>query len=295
MKLFHSCLAAVQLSTDDRAISIADEIYCACLSRIAAVVAESASKMLFSKLSSKLRRSIFCRADERDFAIERECLGVKESANVLEDLDTRIKQIRVIASTCGRKLMPWSAKAQELLKNQYAAEGSAARAGLTAAVELLELAAPRFEGSENHTVTELLDRYRVLHQKAVQYVAAYRGYCWPLHAVDDLKLAPFHLLASENKVHIDQDHLWHMKTLARLAEASGSGPSPIVATRHRVIDVTDGQSEAEGIQWWYNLTRDGGEGMVVKPFDFVVRGSRGLRAACREVPGPRIPADHLRA
>ena len=31
-----------------------------------------------------------------------------------------------------------------------------------------------------------------------------------LTTVDDLKLAPFHLLATEEVVHIDKDDLWHM-------------------------------------------------------------------------------------
>ena len=43
-----------------------------------------------------------------------------------------------------------------------------------------------------------------------------------MNSVDDLKLAPFHLLASEGTVHVDKDHLWHMQTLARLADA-GAG------------------------------------------------------------------------
>ena len=42
------------------------------------------------------------------------------------------------------------------------------------------------------------------------------------------------------------------------------------------MDVTDQDNEAAGTAWWEQLTQQGGEGMVVKPFDFVVRGSRGL-------------------
>ena len=136
------------------------------------------------------------------------------------------------------ELMPWSAKAQELLKNQYAAVGSAARAGLTATVELLEQTAPRLEATQNGAITELLDRYRQRHQMAVKYISAYRGYYWLVKTVEDLKLAPFHLLASEGKVHIDKDHQWHMRTLARLAETAGEAPSPIMATRDRMIDVS---------------------------------------------------------
>src|SRR5207302_10697288 len=32
----------------------------------------------------------------------------------------------------------------------------------------------------------------------------------------------------------------------------------------------------DAVRWWEDLTARGGEGMVVKPLDFVVRGSRGL-------------------
>jgi protein phosphatase len=79
-------------------------------------------------------------------------------------------------------------------------------------------------------------------------------------------------LASEAKVHVDRDHPWHMAMLARVAERD-----PIfVATRHQTIDLTHPHSEQLGIQWWNELTSTGGEGMVVKPLDFIVRGTRGL-------------------
>ncbi len=168
------------------------------------------------------------------------------------------------------ELMPWSAKAQELLKNQYAAVGSAARAGLSMAVELLGVAKNRFGDSAENPITVLLEQYQNRQQMADKYVAAYQAYCWPVNSVADLKIAPFHLLASEGKVHVDQDHLWHMRTLARLA-----GPI-IIATRHHLIDLTKADEEAAGVAWWESLTRAGGEGMVVKPAEFVVRGNRGL-------------------
>lgn len=102
------------------------------------------------------------------------------------------------------------------------------------------------------------------------YIESYRRYCWPVNSVNDLKLAPFHLLATEGAVHTDKPHDWHMNTLARLAGGI------LVATPFRVIDLTDPTSEAEGIHWWEELTGRGGEGMVVKPFDFIVKGRRGL-------------------
>ena len=50
----------------------------------------------------------------------------------------------------------------------------------------------------------------------------------------------------------------------------------LLATEFKVVDVTDPASESEGIEWWRSLTDRGGEGMVVKPLDWVVRGKKGL-------------------
>jgi protein phosphatase len=163
------------------------------------------------------------------------------------------------------ELMPWSAKAQELLKQQYAAVGASAKASLAEEVKTLEQAARR--GLDVH---ELLARTTVRRQMVADYVEAYHRYCWPVNSVNDLKLAPFHLLATEGAAHADKPHTWHMEMLARLAG------SIIVATPFQVIDLTDSASETAGIRWWEELTGRGGEGMVVKPFDFIVKGRRGL-------------------
>jgi hypothetical protein len=82
------------------------------------------------------------------------------------------------------------------------------------------------------------------------------------------------MLAAEGRVFVDQDHLWHMRTLARLAEAAPA--SPLMATTHHVVDLGDPAAVQSGVAWWEQLTAAGGEGMVVKPLDFVVRGPRGL-------------------
>jgi protein phosphatase len=55
-----------------------------------------------------------------------------------------------------------------------------------------------------------------------RYTQAYGQYCWPVHSLGDLKLAPFHLLASENAVHADKPHTWHMEIIGKLC-ASDSG------------------------------------------------------------------------
>src|SRR5262249_34699616 len=107
------------------------------------------------------------------------------------------------------ELMPWSAKAQELLKQQYAAVGAAARGALAEAL-------PAWGGGGGRTedAAALLTRYQAGGESAEQSPAASRRYCWPVASVSDLRLAPFHLLATEGAVHVGRDHTWHMETLA---------------------------------------------------------------------------------
>ncbi len=166
------------------------------------------------------------------------------------------------------ELMPWSAKAQELLRQQYAAVGAASGAALTETIGAMQQALESIDDLQ-----PLLDRYLERADAAKKYVEAYRHYCWPVQSVADIKLAPFHLLATEGKVHTDKDHVWHMETLKRLCEADAE---LLLATPHRVVDVTDQESQQAAINWWQQLTDGGGEGMVVKPFDFISRGPRGL-------------------
>ena len=165
------------------------------------------------------------------------------------------------------ELMPWSAKAKELLQRQYAPVGAAAKMALNQANDVLQRAAEN--GLE---VAALQETFASRQEMARDYVAAYRRYCWEISSLDDLKLAPFHLLASENKVHLDRDHLWHLDILRRIC----ADDDLLLATAHRVVDVNDEKSVADGSAWWQELTEKGGEGMVVKPLDFVVRGERGL-------------------
>ena len=94
-----------------------------------------------------------------------------------------------------------------------------------------------------------------------------------MNSLDDIKLAPFHVLATESKTYFDKDHQWHMDTLAKMAPAS---KGLIVATPYKIINLTQPDSFDEGVRWWQELTDRGGEGMVVKPFDFIAKTERGL-------------------
>jgi polynucleotide kinase-phosphatase len=176
------------------------------------------------------------------------------------------------------ELMPWSLKAQDLLRDQYASVGAAARSALPPTIAALEAASSR--GAE---VTGLLDLARARLDMTDRFAAAYRHYCWPVTSVDDLRLAPFHLLATEGKVYVDRDHVWHMETLAKVCRAD---PGLLVATPYHLVDLADAASREGAIRWWEELTGRGGEGMVVKPHGFTFRGRRGLIQPAVKCRGP---------
>lgn len=161
------------------------------------------------------------------------------------------------------ELMPWSAKAQELLRRQYAPVGVASKKATAAAVALLERTA-------HESLAPVLESMRERERMAAAYVDAYARYCWPVESVDDLRLAPFHLLATEGASHLDKPHTWHLEMLGRFC-----GQGILFATSNRVVRLDDELAVADAIAWWEERTNAGGEGMVIKPLDFIAQNGRG--------------------
>ncbi len=166
------------------------------------------------------------------------------------------------------ELMPWSAKAQALIAEQYAPVGVAGLAGMQAAAALVARTVER-----GIDAGALLERLGARARHAEAYVKAYEHYVWPVEGIDGLKLAPFHIMATEGAVHIDRPHLWHMATLA---EICAGDPGFLIATPHCLIELSDATTRDAAIAWWEDLTRRGGEGIVVKPADFIAKGPKGL-------------------
>jgi protein phosphatase len=166
------------------------------------------------------------------------------------------------------EIMPWSSKAQDLLRHQYAPAGTAARESLAAAVRVLAEETARNDGGST-----LLKKFEERNACIDQYIQAYGRYCWPVRSLNDLKIAPFHLLASQGKVHTNQNHTWHMEKFSQLCAADDG---LLYATAFKTVNVTDPESEQSGIQWWLERTGNGSEGMVVKPLEWIVRGRKGM-------------------
>ena len=175
------------------------------------------------------------------------------------------------------EIMPWSAKAGALIETQYAPVAAASQAGFAAADEALARARAR-----GLAVGDLADRFADRNRRTAAYARAWKPYVWPVSGVDDLKVAPFHLLASEGRLWFDRDHLWHMGLADRIAS-----PGDVVArTQWREVSLAEAGACADAIAWWEGLTASGGEGMVVKPVDFISRGAKGLLQPALKVRGP---------
>jgi protein phosphatase len=165
------------------------------------------------------------------------------------------------------EILPWSFKAEALIQDQYAAVGAAGEMGLSGAVAALRGAAARDEGAG-----EILARFAARLERVERYGQAWRRYTRRVTTPAEIRVAPFHLLASEGRVHMDRPHDWHMAVAARLAEHAPG----IEATAHRVVELEDPAACAAARAWWDEITASGSEGMVVKPLEWIVYGKKGL-------------------
>jgi len=190
----------------------------------------------------------------------------ESAAPLFESLDTDW-----LALDC--ELLPWSAKALDLIRAQYASVGTAARHVLPEALAILDAAATRG--------LDLGDRREVTQRRLANAAAfrdAYAAYVRPTDGLEGVTLAPFQILAAEGRaLALTESHEWHLAELAKLAG------DLITPTRHRFVDLSSPEERAAATQWWLELTAGGGEGMVVKPAHLLQgRVQPGIKVRGRE-------------
>jgi len=166
------------------------------------------------------------------------------------------------------ELLPWSAKAEDLLRKQYAPTGTAALNFLRAGGA--DMQAARARGFD---FGELAATMASRTSAVERYVDEYRRYCWTVTGPDDLRLAPFHVLAHEGAATLEKDHRWHLERIDRLCAAD---QGLLRSTGRRFVDLEDANSVAEATAWWEQITAGESEGMVIKPVEGLVTGKRGM-------------------
>ncbi|MFJ3223935.1 polynucleotide kinase-phosphatase [Streptomyces sp. NPDC086783] len=200
-----------------------------------------------------------------DAAVTEEILGrlrtAADEAGLWKDLETDWLLLDA-------ELMPWSLKASGLLRTQYAAVGAASGAVFPGALAALEGAAAR--GVDVH---DLLAGQRERAADAAAFTDAYRRYCWTTDGLEGVRLAPFQILAVQGRSLAALPHDEQLALIDRLVEHDGSGL--LQTTRRLYVDTGDAESVRAGVDWWLEMTGRGGEGMVVKPLQAVVRSPQG--------------------
>lgn len=175
------------------------------------------------------------------------------------------------------ELLPWSAKALSLITSQYASVGAAAREVLPEVLTVLEQAESR-----GLDVASLTERSQHRLANAAAFRDAYAAYCHHDNTDHDpasaVTLAPFQVLACEGRTPaLTESNEWHLAEVAKLQ-------SPLITpTRHRFVDLSSAQERAAAVDWWLELTANGGEGCVVKPAHLAEAGIQpGLKVRGRE-------------
>ena len=163
------------------------------------------------------------------------------------------------------EILPWSLKAGALVRDLYASVATAAETATDAAGAVLARAA-----ASGIDVSALASRNRARAEGAQGFRAAYRRY---VGGDDEVRVAPFQVLAAGDATFETRDHGWHLGVADRLVDAA---PDLVAPTRRRRVDLGDEASVAAAVAWWEELTAAGGEGMVVKPFANLTRTEKGL-------------------
>lgn len=158
------------------------------------------------------------------------------------------------------------------VRDQYASVGTAARVALGETVLALGAAAAR-----GMDVGALLGRHATRLELAERFTRAYRHYCWLVASLRDIRLAPFHVLATEGTVHVDKDHVWHMSTIAAF---TGDEDPLLLPTPYHVVDLADPAGEAAATAWWEALTDAGARARSSSRW----RSSRPPSAAASSLP-----------
>ncbi|MEU5581735.1 polynucleotide kinase-phosphatase [Streptomyces huasconensis] len=169
------------------------------------------------------------------------------------------------------ELMPWSLKASGLLRTQYAAVGAASGAAFPGALAALEAATAR-----GVDAGALLARQRERAADAAAFTDAYRRYCWPTDGLEGVRLAPFQILAVQDRSLAGLPHDRQLALIDRMVEHDGGQGSDLLQTTRRLyVDTGDEASVRAGVDWWLEMTGRGGEGMVVKPVEALAANGQG--------------------
>ena len=188
-------------------------------------------------------------------------IGFGVSDDVTVDSEAVLSRIRAAADAAGMwgalaterlvldcELLLWSARRWSSSSANRPPSARPPGPGWTASRAMLETAA-----SCGLEVDARIESTRRRRADVASYTDEYRRYLWPVAGVSDLRLAAFHLLASESGVHVDRDDGWHLERVDQLV---AQDPDWFKRSGRLVVDVTDADSQAAGATWWKGVSQE---------------------------------------
>ena len=180
------------------------------------------------------------------------------------------------------ELLPWSAKAMGLIKEQYASVGAAARVALPAVSSVLAAAAGR-----GLDVADLTARAARRTEDAAAFRDAYAAYCRPTDGLDGVTLAPFQVLAVRGACPGDRGGTPLAPRPARLARPPAAHAHPARRRRPRRSRRAPGGRRLVARAHRMPAARAWSSSRPTQPKAARAAGAQGAR--------PGVPPDHLRA
>lgn len=156
------------------------------------------------------------------------------------------------------EIMPWNLKAKELISSQYAHVSENAILDRSLLKNKIESAM-----GKNEDLKIWFKEYEDKLDNARVFRDVFQKYCWEINDIDQIQIAPFHLLAHSRETFFDKPHTWHMEMNKEFSKMENL----FVETEYMIID--NAASEEEAIKWWDAITSDGHEGIVIKPEAFI--------------------------
>lgn len=157
------------------------------------------------------------------------------------------------------EIMPWSAKAHSLIKDQYLNTSGAGSVGLPVLINQLKKASKIFP-----EMGAILEKQKLRLENVNKFSDVVLNYCWEQNDLEGLKIAPFHVLASSKETYFHKDHGWHMEQILKMTQKNDL----LCMTDYKIVDLMDVNSVEDATKWWIQNTENLHEGMVVKPFGF---------------------------
>ncbi|MDF2880165.1 MAG: polynucleotide kinasephosphatase [Clostridiaceae bacterium] len=161
------------------------------------------------------------------------------------------------------EILPWNAKGEGLLFNQY----------LPVLDSALALNTKLYENLKDTPIIkeEMLKEVENNLTNINKYKQQLENYCWDTN-IENIKIAPFHLLAHEGKTFFDKEHEWHLNHFNMFAE---NEDNLFIKTPYVLIDLTKEESISNSIKFWDELTSKGYEGFILKTEYFLEHNDQG--------------------